>query len=261
MQLTGVDRLLWAFSLLGHCSLLAVLLVRRRASSFPAFTSLIALNILRTIVLFLISGHFSSNTYFYTYWTLAFVDMALQLAIAYELATHVFRPLGVWAPDLRRSFSITLAISVFVAAALAWLAAPLTRTVRQAVVTRGDLFATVLMGELFVAMLVLSVTIGLPWRTHVASLAQGFGTYAIVGLIAVAAHTQFASGSTNGTFKLLSHAQMFLYLSCLAYWIVTLALPEPAPRRMPAHLHQELVALQRRTALTLHLLRTTGTPS
>ncbi len=261
MQLTGLDRLLWASSFLGHCGLLAVLLIRRRATSFPAFTSLIALNILRTIVLYFTSTHASSDAYFYTYWTLGFADVALQLVIAYELATHVFRPLGIWAPDVRRSFAIILPGSLIVAALLTALASPVTRSVRQAIVTRGDFFASALMGELFVAMVALSVTIGLPWRTHVARLAQGLGIYSIVGIILDAAHSHFASGTTNETFKLLSHIQMVLYLTCLTYWIVTLTLPEPAPRRMPAHLHQELVALQRRAALTLQLLRTTGTPS
>ena len=48
----------------------------------------------------------SSEDYFYLYWTLALVDAALQLALAYELATHVFQPLGAWAPDVRRSFIV-----------------------------------------------------------------------------------------------------------------------------------------------------------
>ena len=118
-----------------------------------------------------------------------------------------------------------------------------------------------ILGELFVAMVALSVTIGLPWRTHAARLAQGLGLYAIFGIIFDAAHTHFGSGATDDTFRLLTHVQMILYLGCLSYWIVTLALPEPAPRRLPEHLHQELVALQRRAAMTLHLLRTSGTPS
>ena len=261
MQLTGIDRLLWALALAGHCSLLTILIFRGRGSSFPAFTALIALDIFRTIVLYFVHLHASTGTYFYSYWTLAFVDVALQLCIAYELARHVFRPLGVWAPDVRRSFSIILPVSVAIAAALTWLAAPVTRTVRQAIVTRGNFFASALMGELFVAMVALSVTIGLPWRTHVARLAQGLGVYAIVGILVDAAHSHFESGATNQIFKSISHVQMSIYLGCLAYWIVTLARPEPAPRRMPAHLHQELVTLQRRAAMTLQLLRSAGTPS
>ena len=261
MQLTSLDRFLWVSSLLGHCLLLGVLVLRRRTGSFPLFTSLIALNIVRTVVLYVASTHGSRDTYFYSYWTLAFIDVSLQLGIAYELATHVFRPLGVWAPDVRRSFAMVLAGSVTVASLLVWLATPTSHTIRQAVVARGNLFASALIAELFVAMVSLSVTMGLPWRTHVARLAQGLGIYSIFGILADAAHTYFASGTTNEAFNLVSHLRMTLYLSCLAYWIVTLALPQPAPRRMPAHLHQELVALQRRAALTLQLLRTTGTPS
>jgi hypothetical protein len=260
-QLTGVDRLLWALAFFGHCSLMTVLLVRRRATSFPAFTSLIGLNILRTVILYFVLGHATHLAYFYAYWVFGFTDMAIQLAIVYELAAHVFRPLGVWAKDVRQSFFIILPTSVIIAVALAWFAAPVTRTLRQNIVVRVDFFASALMGELFVAMVALSVTIGLPWRTHVARLAQGFGIYSIFGIIYDAALSQYVSGSTNEIFKQLSHIPMVIYLSCLSYWIVTLALPEPAARKMPEHLHQELVVLQDRVAKALHLLRNTGNHS
>jgi hypothetical protein len=261
VHLTGVDRLLWALSFFGHCGLMAVLLLRHRAASFPFFTALVGLNILRTIVLYFVIAYASHDVYFYTYWSLGFFDLALQLGIAYELATHVFRPLGVWAPDVRRGFSVILPAGLIVATLLTWLAAPVTRTIRQGIVTRGDFFSSALMGELFVAMVALSVSIGLPWRTHVAHLAQGFGVYSIFGIALGAVVSRFVSGSANETFKLLLHVQMSLYLCCLLYWTATLALPEPAPRKMPDHLHQELAALQRRAALTLQLLRTTGIPS
>ena len=261
MHLTGLDRLLWALCLVGHCILLTVLFVRQRASVFPWFTALILTNILRTVVLYFTMRFGSSESYFYTYWTLAIVDVALQLGVAYELATHVFQPLGAWAPDVRRSFIMLASTSVLIAVGLTWLAAPPTRKLRLALVIRGEFFSSVVMSELLVAMIALSVTLGLPWRTHVARLAQGFGVYSIFGILTDAAHSYFGSSRGIGLYKMLSQIQIVLYLVCVSYWIVTLALKEPEPRKLPQHLHEELCALQRRAAVMLRSLRSLGSTS
>lgn len=257
MHLTGLDRLLWALSFAGHCILFTVLLARRRVAVFPAFSSLIGLSILRTIALFLILRFGSPNDYFYTYWTLALLDVALQLAVAYELATHVFQPLGIWAPDVQRSFVVLAAVSLLIASALTWLASPPAHTLRLAIVLRGTFFSSALMSEIFVAMIALSVTLGLPWRTHVARLAQGLGVYSLFCILTEAAHNYFGAER----YKAVSHIRIELYLVCLLYWIVTLALKQPEPRKLPEHLHQELRALQSKAALMLQSLRSIGSHS
>lgn len=261
MHLTGLDRLLWASSFIGHMALLAVLVVRSRAGSFPIFTALISANIVRTIVLYFTMRFASSEAYFYTYWTLAIFDVALQLAVAYEIAAHVFQPLGDWAPDVRRSLLLLAGISVVIALGLTWLAAPPTHTLRLAIVIRGEFFSSLVLSELFVAMIALSVTFGLPWRTHVARLAQGFGVYSIFGILTDAAHSYFGLSRGNGLYKSLSQMQIVLYLFCLAYWAVTLVQEEPVPRKLPDHLHEELCLLQRKVALMLKSLRSIGSTS
>jgi hypothetical protein len=258
VHLSSLDRLFWALAFFGHCILLGVLVVRHRTAEFPIFTTLISANIVRTIVLFLTMRYGSKDEYFYLYWTLAFVDLALQLAIAYEISTHVFQPLGAWAPDVRKSFIALTATSVVLAAALACLAAPPAKTLRLALVIRGDLFASALMSEIFVAMIALSVTLGLPWRTHVARIAQGLGLYSLYGILTDAAHALFPADNIHRT---LSESQIGLYLICLTYWSVTLAMEEPAPRKLPAELHEELRALQERVSLVLRGLRTTASAS
>jgi hypothetical protein len=60
---------------------------------------------------------------------------------------------------------------------------------------------------------------------------------------------------------MLSESQIGFYLICLTYWSVTLAMAEPAPRKLPAELHEELRALQERAALVLRSLRTTASAS
>ncbi len=261
MQLTGLDRLLWAASFAGHVILLAVLIVRRVAPRFPIFTTWISVNIANTIVLFFTFRMGSTGTYFYTYWAFAILDAALQLAVAYELASHVFQPLGVWAPDVRRSFAAIVGAGLVIALILTWLGSPPTRTVRLAIVLRGNFLASVLMSEICVAMVALSVTLGLPWKTHVARLAQALGVWAIFGIFSDAALSYFGTARGSGTFQFVSHLRIGLYLVCLAYWIVTLSFKEPAPRQLPEQLHQQLRVLQSRTALILSNLRFSGRAS
>ena len=258
MHLTMVDRLFWAAGLFGHCALLAVLAFRHRAPLFPAFTTLISADIVRTVLLYFMLRFGSSESYFYSYWTLAIVDVALQLAVVYEVATHVFRPLGAWAPDVRRTFAGLAAASVVLASILTRLASPPTRTLRLAVVIRGNFFSSALMSELFVVMVALSVTVGLPWRTHVARLAQGLGVYSLFGVLTEGAHSYLGSAPGTASYAFLSHVRITLYLLCVTYWIVAFAKKEPVPRKLPEHVHQELRELQRRAALVLQTMRTTG---
>ena len=124
----------------------------------------------------------SAESYFYTYWTLAIVDVVLQVAVAYELASHVFSTSGGvgsrCAALLRGRFS---AASILVASGLTWLATPPTRTLRLAIVIRGKLFfSRPDERNCFVAMIALSVNDGpaVGERTS-PRLAQGLGVYSL----------------------------------------------------------------------------------
>ncbi len=256
MNVTVFDRLLWGLGLVEHCILLAILLGRHRAKTFPVFTTLIAADIVKSVVLFY-TLRLAPHAYFNTYWTLVILDVALQLAVAYELASHVFKPLGVWDPEVRRSFLIIIFFSLVSAAGLTWLASPPTRIWQSAVVIRGNFFASVLLSELLVAMIALSVTLGLPWRTHVARIAQGFGAFSIFGFFSDAAHNYLGANY----YQMISHLIIEVYLAVVMYWIVTLAIKEPEPRKLPEELRQELRALQKKAALMLLSLRAMGSPS
>ena len=255
MQLTGLDLFFWAAGLLGHMVLLCVLLLRRRAAQFPFFTGLIGANIVRTLVLYTALHHGPKLAYFYTYWSLALVDLALQLCVAFEITSMVFRPLGTWAPDVRHRSLWLVCGSTVIASGLTWLASPPTNTWRQLIVIRGSLFAAALMGELFVGMTALSVSLGLPWRTHVARIAQGLGVYSIVTILIEGAHSLI--GLSNGTriFNALSHFRIGMYLVCLGYWTVTLWREAPRPKQVSEQMRAQLYALQTRLAYELEGIR------
>ena len=93
MHLTGLDLLFWAAGFVENLGLLFVLWYRRRASAFPFFTTLATLIVVKTIALYFVNLYGTKNAYAYTYWTLAILDMTLQLCVVYEIASLVFRPL------------------------------------------------------------------------------------------------------------------------------------------------------------------------
>ena len=254
MGLTGLDLWFWAIGVTGHIALLWVLWNCGRVKRFPVFTALIAISVVRTLVLYFTLHQESKYSYFLAYWWFAIGDLALQLAVVYEMASHVFRPLGVWAPDVRRSSFWIVCCSVAIAAGLTWLAAPPASNWRQQLVSEGNFFSSALMGELFVAMIALSATVGLPWRTHVARISQGLGFYSLVGILIAAGQSYFGAAHRMPE-RILSHIRMATYLSCVVYWIVTLWRDEPQTKPLPTELRTRLALLQGRVAYDLHAVR------
>ncbi len=255
MKLTGVDFFFWVSGVVSHIVLLCILLWRDRARQFPFFTTLVTANILRSVVLYTVLRSHGVYAYFYTYWSLAVLDVCLQLCVAAEVASHVFRPLGTWVPGLRRSSLLLVGCSTGAAALLTYFATPPGKLWQQTLVVRGSLFSSALLSELFVGAVALSVSMGLPWRTHVARIAQGFGVYSISEIVLQGIAGLHGEGYRRGTFFSLAHLHVMSYQLCLLYWIVMLARRAPSPRDLPEHMRQQLFALQARVLADLQVLR------
>jgi hypothetical protein len=255
MHLTGLDFFLWAVSFLANLVLLCVLFYRRLAKRFPLFTSLALLCVIRAVVMYFVLNLGSKRSYFITYWSLAVIDTVLELGIVYEIASQVFRPVGVWAQDVRGSFLWMAGLSVTVALGLSWLASPPAHTWEQSFVTKGTLFAAALISELFVLMMALSISATLPWRTHVAKIAQGLGAYSLVSMLIETGHSYFGVGREVRAFVFLSHIRITAYIACVSYWSVMLWRKEEPSREMTQQMRERLFTLQRRVEYDLQNLR------
>jgi hypothetical protein len=251
LRLTGLDFFFWAAGFIEHLALLFVLFYKRRARGFPFFTALITLNVVRTMVLYFVLHYGTKDGYYYTFWSLALFDVMLQLCVVYEVASRVFRPLEVWARGAPGSLGWLLSLSLLVALCLSWLESPPARTWVHAIVSRGNLFAAALQSEFFVAMLALSVTARLPWRTHVVKIAQGLGAYSLISVLFEAGRSYFGVGRELPPFVALSHIRMAAYLGCVAYWILSLWRDERPARKMSQEMREKMFTLQ--TQLEYHL--------
>jgi hypothetical protein len=125
----------------------------------------------------------------------------------------------------------------------------------QTFILRSRFFSAALMSELFVGMVVLSSTAGLPWKTHVARIAQGLGAYSIV---CVAKDIVLNYVSLDQHLRVdteLTHLRVLTYLGCEAFWIVMLWKEAPAPRDLPPSMRDQIYSLHKRVEYDLIRIR------
>jgi hypothetical protein len=255
MHPSRIELSYWAAGLFLHSVLLVVLWTRHRATTFPFFTTLITANIIRSITLYAVFHYGTRTAYLFSYMGLATLDFVLQLCVAYELASHVFRPTGTWAPDVRRPFITLVAISVVIAFALACMPTPPEKTVLKSLLDRANLFSSALLCELFVGMIRLSVTARLPWKTHVARIAQGLGFYSLLGILIAGGYSVIGEVRTSVLSQQLTLLRLTTYLVCLTYWVIMLWRDAPAPKELPEEVRRQLFTLQTRVEYDLQKLR------
>jgi hypothetical protein len=255
MLASPVELLCWAAGLLGHSALLIVLWTRHRAGTFPFFTAFIAADVVRSITLFAVAHQGTRYAYLVTYVSLAILDLVLQFCVTYELASHVFRPTGSWAPDVRSGFLILVIAGILIAAGLTCMPTPPEKTLWSSILDRANLFSSALICELFVGMIAFSVRAGLPWKTHVARIAQGLGFYSVLGLVTEAAHNVVGMLRSSTLSHDLTLLRETTYLICVCYWIVMLWRDAPAPRELPEEMRKQLLTLQRYVEYDLGRLR------
>jgi len=260
MNLSKLDLLFWAMSFIGNVALLLVLLLRRRFRNLPIFTTLIILNVARTIALFLIRQHNAQSTYFYTFWSLAVLDVGLQFGIVYELSSKVFRPMGEWAPDIRKRFPIWVSASVILASLLTLIPKPASHFWIQEMILRGSFFSAALMSELFVGMIALSAAAGLTWSSHIAKIAIGFTLYSVATLVLETANTWLGLGGSGHSYDDLSRIRIAIYLCCVAYWIVALWRNAPPAAKMPDRVRQQAATINQMVKSRVEALRQAGEP-
>ena len=240
MNLSLLDNALWAASLVGHVALLCILLAKGRARQFPIFTSMIGFQVLETITLYFVYSHGSKLWYARLYWSAVLVDFLLQIGLVLELARSVLRPAGTWVRDVRKQFALYALVGVLVAAALAWFVSPPSPSALDAWEVRGNLFTSLLICELFVAMAMTSNRLGLGWRSHVIAVGQGLTAWVTVAMVVDALHSFLGS---ERYFAALEHLRMGTYLAVLGYWIVQLWLPEPARQPLSPEMRKYILAL------------------
>ena len=240
MSLSALDDALWAAGLLGHAVLLVVLLVRSRWRVLPVFSLLVAFEIARTCLLFLVLRHGSSQQYFLCYWSTGFLDYAFQLLLIFELARIALRPTGTWIKDAWKSFALWSAVGLAVAIAFGMLLHPPEMKGLDLWDLRVTVFTSMLTCEVFLSMSFAANRLGLRQGRYEVAIGQGIGFWSLISL-----GEQFAHGllGWDRPFELFSHLRMAVYLVILVYWIGVLWQPEPEQAPLSPEMQRYIVAL------------------
>lgn len=258
MTLSSVDKLYWAVGYAGNIFLLLTLTFRKYTKSFPIFSSLIAVAVIRTTVLICIESRGTRAEYFYLFWSFGAIDLALQLAVVYEIAAKVFRPLGYWAPDVRhQAFSWAMA-SIAVSLFLTWLPRPDVRFWYQTIILKGSFFSSALECALVVGIAALSWEGGFPWSSAVARIAVGFVLFAFLDMIVEIATTRLGLKYTDALYQNLERVRMTAYLCSLLFWNIVLWMKLPAPHQMSECMASQLDSIRDSVNAGLQVLESEG---
>ncbi len=253
MGITALENVLWAAGFVGHVALLTVLFARSRWRTFPVFTSMIAYQLIETLVLFLISRYGSRHNYFVAYWILALGDYSLQVALVFEIARYVLRPTGTWVQEARTAFLLWSGAGMLLAAGLCQTISPPAMRGLDLWEMRATLFTSLLTCELFLSVSFAANRLGLQWRSHVMTLGQGLAAWASIAVVGDVAHV--ATGWRK-ELVIFDQVRMYVYLAALLLWTVSFSRPEQERDPLSPEMREYLFALHRR--VRYDLTTTTG---
>lgn len=251
MHVSAIQRLLWAAGFLTTVALLAVLLVRGRWRQFPVLTVWVTFLAGRTITLFVLYDMHRAHAYKQVYVPALWVDFALQLWVAVEIARIVLRPTGTWVQDARARFAIVGLAGAILAGALAWWVSPPGSAMDLVWRIRGNLFTSLVICELFVVMSLTANRLGLGWRNHVMAVGQGLTAWTSVMVVTTALQSFLG---TRHLYADLDNIRGAAYLGATIWMAVQLWTPEPERQPIAADLHEYILALHRRVEYDLRRL-------
>jgi hypothetical protein len=248
MKFSLMDNLGWAAAFASTAVLLAVMLGRGRWRQFPVLAVWLIFVELRTITLFSLYIHGAFAWYAHIYWWALIPDFALQLAVAFEIARIVLRPTGSWVRDARTQFLIAGGAGMVAAALLVWWVSPPAQTALRAWRIRGNLFTSLVICELFVAVSLMANRLGLGWRSHVMGVGQGLTAWSGIALLNSSLQSYLGHGTV---FRLLDDLRGNSFTLAMLWIAIQLWLPEPERHPIAPELVRYILALHKRVEYDL----------
>jgi hypothetical protein len=216
MNLSTLENVVWASSFIVNACLLLVLVVKQRWREFCFFTSWMAFQVLLTIALFTIYREGLARLYSEVYWLTGILDFLLQICVVVEMARIVLRPTGTWVRTARSRFLLFAVLGTLVAAGLTFLLHPSAGSSREVWEMRANLFTSLMICEVFVAMMASANHLGLQWGDHVMGLGQGLLAWATVAVIIDSLHNLLGR---YHWFYALEDLRSIVWIAAAVYWI------------------------------------------
>lgn len=204
-------------------------LLRRRklGNEFPIFSTYCAFGA-ATIAVGLAGYIFSScRQYYYIYWVLAFLFMALEFGVMYEILANALKPYSALI-DLGKMLFRWAGVFLLFAAVLTALATsgPQSGKLAAAIALLERSMRLMECGLLLLFFL-FEKRLGLSWRNHNMSIALGLGVTGAVDLSASYLKSNFPAFAT--TFGI---ADGLVFIGVVSFWAYSLAQPAAEPKNV-----------------------------
>src|SRR5271156_161006 len=248
MKFFIIQNVLWAASFAANVALLFVLLLKKRTQEFPVFTVWIGFLTAEMAVLFLIYRWGSVHLYDSFYWSCVVVVFLLQLGVVWERAGIVLRPTGTGLSEARGPFLVSGLLGAMVAAGVALLLHPDADSSLDVWEIRGNLFAGIIIIELFSAMMGPANRLGLQWRSHVMGLGQGLFVWSAIAVLVDALHNVLG---IYRWFTALDNVRITVWTAAAIYWAVVFWKPERNRKPLSPEMEQYLLDLHHRVKFDL----------
>jgi len=218
--LKSLVQLLWVVGITCQAILGIVLVSKKVWKTFPFFAAYFLVGFASSIFIYVLRQH--TKLYFYSYWLMEAVGVALGFAVVYEIFSILFQTHN----GLRRLatgiFCCVLALLVCVGFVVLLKHTPFS--------FKGITFAVVIVEEsariievgLLMCLFALSSAFGLHWRQQVFGVALGLGIFAAVELITITVWGQ----TGKPVHDVLNIVRILGFNTSLLIWIGYLLAPE-----------------------------------
>jgi hypothetical protein len=208
------------FGLVLQCALVYVVFRGGVARGFPFFASLLVFQPVRAVLLFGLSGRIDGSLASSLYGALSFIDAALQIMVAVELARRLIRGLAGWT----RFRALLCLVLLCAASVFAW--GTLEFVPHRIFNDRLQLFAWFVLLALFGAVLKGSKS------PNLTRISAGFALFSLMQFSALAGRSVAFLHRDEGQYLAWSYLPAAGYLAIVVFWLF--ALQKESERPGPA---------------------------
>jgi len=232
---------LWLSSLGLDTLLVAVVLYKGRWKTFPSFAFLIVFDIIFNVGLYLIDSRGHGQLYQNAFNIASLFSLLVQLCVLVEIARAVLQQSDRWSVGALRSLW-TFGTVGGLFAIVTTLIANSSRTFGWSVaIDDMQIFSSLAICEIVIAISLAANQLGLPIRSHVLSIGQGFAAWSL--LIASIYGLESFVNVHGPVYRGLEIARALIYPLTVLYWTVSLWYEEPARKPISPAMRKYIVAI------------------
>jgi hypothetical protein len=201
---------IWTFAVVLQCVLVYVVFRRGIARRSPFFASLLVFHPLRAALLFGMSGHVRTSLAGPLYGAFSFIDDALQLMVAVEIALHLVRGIGGWT----RFRALLCLLLLGASSVFTWIM--LVSVPNRISSDRLQLFVWFALLALFGAVLKGSRS------PNLTRFSAGLAVFSLMQFAALAGRTVAFHNRNAGQYAAWFYVPAVGYLAIVIFWLITL---------------------------------------